>query len=116
MQVLIIGIGLTMHDWTPRFLEALAADRELVILDSPGIGMSTIQPGSAPAPQDYFRFQASSVVGLIAALGLQQPDVLGWCTPLFFDWDLQRSVVGPKPPLVCSTQAPLGQQSTKFDA
>ena len=78
--MLVIGIGLTMHDWTPRFLKALAASRELVILDSPGIGMSTIQPGAAPAADDYFKFQASSVVGLIAALGLQQPDVLGWYT------------------------------------
>ena len=103
MQVLIIGIGLTMHDWTPRFLRALAADRECVILDSPGIGMSSIQPGSRPAAQDYFRFQASSVVGLVAALGLQQPDVLGWC---------ERSSWGPPKPSL----AYYGSQTTADEA
>ena len=78
-QVLVLGISLTMHDWTPRLLKALAAQREVVILDTPGIGLSVINQGSAPSPQDYFIFQAECVAGLMAGLGLQQPDLLGCC-------------------------------------
>ena len=71
-----LGPGSRIH------LPVHPCNREVVILDSPGIGMSTIQPGAAPAPQDYFRFQAAAVAGLISALGLHQPDVLGWCVAL----------------------------------
>ena len=78
MQVLIIGIALTMHDWTPRFLRAVAADREVVIFDSPGIGLSQIAAGSVPAAKDYFKFQADSVASFITAIELPEPDVLGW--------------------------------------
>jgi pimeloyl-ACP methyl ester carboxylesterase len=78
MQVLIIGISLTMHDWTPRLLKVLAAQREVVIFDTPGIGLSSIAEGSAPAAADYFRFQAQAIAGFVTALDLQQPDLLGW--------------------------------------
>lgn len=80
LQVLIIGIGCTMHDWTPRLLRALAAHREVIILDNAGIGFSAIASSSKPAPPEYFRFQAATVAGLVGELKLmQQPDMLGWC-------------------------------------
>ncbi len=77
-QVLVIGIGCTMSDWTPRLLRALAADREVIIFDNAGIGASAIASDGVPAAADYFRFQAQTVAGLIAAIDLSQPDILGW--------------------------------------
>lgn len=86
LQVLIIGIACTMHDWTPRLLRALAVDREVIIYDNAGIGQSAILPGFSPTPASYFRFQADTLAGLISQLGLDRPDVLGWCAHvlLFF--------------------------------
>jgi pimeloyl-ACP methyl ester carboxylesterase len=78
VQVMVIGIGCTMSDWTPRLLRALAAIREVIIFDNAGIGQSEIAPGGTPAAADYFRFQAQTVAGLISAIGLTQPDILGW--------------------------------------
>jgi pimeloyl-ACP methyl ester carboxylesterase len=71
-----------MHDWTPRLLRALAAGREVVIIDNAGIGESEIAPNGRPTPANYFVFQAATVAGLIDVLGLQQPDLLGWYCPL----------------------------------
>lgn len=81
-QVMVIGIGCTMSDWTPRLLRALAASREVIIFDNAGIGGSTIAGAGQPDAADYFRFQAQSIAGLISTLGLDHPDILGWCRPL----------------------------------
>ncbi len=67
-----------MSDWTPRLLRALAANREVIIFDNAGIGFSSIAPNSMPAAAGYFRLQADTVAGLISAIGLTQPDILGW--------------------------------------
>ena len=79
LQVLVIGIACTMADWTPRLLRALAVDREVIMYDNAGIGQSTISAGQDPTAADYFKFQADTLAGLISALNLDQPDVLGWC-------------------------------------
>ena len=79
--MLVIGIACTMSDWTPRLLRALAVDREVIIYDNAGIGQSVISAGQDPSAVDYFKFQADTLAGLISGLSLDQPDVLGWCSP-----------------------------------
>jgi hypothetical protein len=79
LQIMVIGIACTLSDWTPRLLHALAADREVIIYDSAGIGQSTIEAGWSIDPADYFKFQGDTLAGLITALQLDElPDVLGW--------------------------------------
>jgi pimeloyl-ACP methyl ester carboxylesterase len=67
------GFAATKDDWDPTFLDALARGHELVLLDNRGMGES---------PDDGLPFTvedlAADVAGLIDALGLARPKVLGW--------------------------------------
>ncbi len=71
--VVVNGFAATKDDWDPTFLDALARERELVLLDNRGMGES---------PDDGLPFTiedlAADVSGLIDALGLERPAVLGW--------------------------------------
>lgn len=69
--VLINGIGAPLEMWEP-FVEHLDT-RELVRVDLPGCGMS-----SAPGLPLRMRQIAAVVVGVMDALDLQRPDVLGY--------------------------------------
>ena len=71
--VLIMGYGLTMESWDPRLVHALAGHHRVVMFDNAGIGRT--QPLPAPISIDDLANQTSA---LISALGLGQPDVLGW--------------------------------------
>ncbi len=67
------GYAATKADWDPGFIAALGADRELILPDYRGIGDSA--GDSEPfAIEDL----AGDAAGVIAALGLERPDVLGW--------------------------------------
>ena len=67
------GFAATRDDWDPTFLEALAAECELIRVDYRGVG------GSA-APDGPFSIDdlGADVAGVIEALGLERPAVLGW--------------------------------------
>jgi pimeloyl-ACP methyl ester carboxylesterase len=71
--VVVNGFAATKDDWDPAFLDALAGEHELVLLDNRGVGES---------PDDGLPFTienlATDVAGLIDALGLERPAVLGW--------------------------------------
>jgi pimeloyl-ACP methyl ester carboxylesterase len=69
--VLINGIGAPIEMWEP-FVEHLDT-RELVRVDLPGCGLS-----SAPAKPLRMRQIAAIVVGVMDALHLARPDVLGY--------------------------------------
>jgi len=71
--VLITGYGATMEGWDRTFVDALAQHYHVVIFDNAGVGQTQPLPG--PLSIDTMANQTSA---LIAALGLQQPDVLGW--------------------------------------
>ena len=62
-----------MEGWDRRFADALAQHHRVVIFDNAGVGQT--QALSAPLSIDAMANQTSA---LIAALGLQRPDVLGW--------------------------------------
>ncbi len=61
-----------MDWWDPRFIEALAAERDVILFDNIGIGYTE---GDPLTTVDGF---ADGAAGIIEALGLSQVDVLGW--------------------------------------
>ena len=71
--VLIMGYGLTMEDWDPRLVHALAPHNRVVMFDNSGVGDTQELP--PPYTIDAMAGQASA---LIDTLGLGRPDVLGW--------------------------------------
>lgn len=71
--VLICGYGVTMAEWDPAFVERLARGRRVVLFDNRGIGNSTGSVQGLTVAK-----MADDTVGLIRALKLRKPDVLGW--------------------------------------
>lgn len=72
--VFIHGFGSTQYDWPLAMLEALALERRVVVFDNPRIGLST-DSSEEPLTVGYM---ANATLALIAALGLDRPDVLGY--------------------------------------
>ena len=69
------GQGATLGIWTPDLLKTLAQGRQVIIFDNRRIGFSTdFDDADRLSTDDY----ADSTVDLIDALGLDQPDILGW--------------------------------------
>lgn len=72
--VMINGFISTMGLWDPMLVEALAKHHQLILFDNRGVGLSTdSKENNTTIPQ-----MADDAAGLIQALGLKQPDVLGW--------------------------------------
>lgn len=64
----------TMSLWDPLLIEELAKTRKLILFDNRGVGMSTdTVENNTTIPQ-----MADDTAGLIQALGLEKPDILGW--------------------------------------
>jgi len=70
--VVVNGFAATRDDWDPTFLAGLAQLHELVLLENRGMGES---------PDDGLAFTvddlAADVAGVIDALGLSRPALLG---------------------------------------
>ena len=72
--VMINGFLSTMSLWDPLLLDDLAKNRQLILFDNRGVGLSTDTAENATTiPQ-----MADDAAGLIKALGLEKPDILGW--------------------------------------
>lgn len=72
--VMINGFISTMSLWDPLLIEELAKTRQLIIFDNRGVGLSTdTKENNTSIPQ-----MADDTAGLIKALGLKKPDILGW--------------------------------------
>jgi len=71
--VMIMGYPLTMEDWDPSFVDALATHYRVIIFDNAGIGDTQQVPG--PLTIDAMARQTGA---LIETLHLSRPDVLGW--------------------------------------
>ena len=71
---LVLGnyFAANMDDWDPLIVDRLAADRDVIAFDYPGIGRST---GSTPATVAEL---AAECVAFLAALGLTTVDFLGF--------------------------------------
>jgi pimeloyl-ACP methyl ester carboxylesterase len=70
--VLCMRLRGTIDHWDPALLDALAAEREIIVFDNRGTSVSS---GTAPTTIDGL---ADGGIAFIRALGLTQVDVLGW--------------------------------------
>lgn len=71
--VMLTGTGSTMAEWDPALLRLLAREHRLVLLDYPGVGLSS--PWRGPRTFDGL---ADSVARFMSATGLERANVLGW--------------------------------------
>ena len=71
--VVLNGFAATKDDWDPGFLAALEAGREVIRVDHRAMGGS-----EGDAGQFEIEDLAADVAGVIDALELDRPDVLGW--------------------------------------
>jgi pimeloyl-ACP methyl ester carboxylesterase len=61
-----------LDNWDPALTGALAAEREVILVDYPGVGSSTGEPSSTIAST------ARQMIAFITALGLDEIDLLGF--------------------------------------
>jgi pimeloyl-ACP methyl ester carboxylesterase len=61
-----------LDNWDPALTDALAAEREVILVDYPGVGSSTGEPSSTIAET------AREMIAFIDALGLDRIDLLGF--------------------------------------
>jgi pimeloyl-ACP methyl ester carboxylesterase len=73
--LLIMGQDGSMAWWEPSLLSVLAHHYRVTVFDLPGVGYSTPAPTPRSVTLDWL---SDETAGLIQALGLVQPTVLGW--------------------------------------
>ena len=61
-----------LDNWDPALTDALAAEREVILVDYPGVGSSTGEPSSTIAET------ARRMIAFVDALGLDRIDLLGF--------------------------------------
>jgi pimeloyl-ACP methyl ester carboxylesterase len=61
-----------LDNWDPALTDALAAEREIILVDYPGFGSSTGEASSTIAET------ARQMIAFVAALGLERIDLLGF--------------------------------------
>jgi len=71
--MMLMGTGSTMSEWDPALLPLLARHHRLIMFDYPGIGWS----GSWREPRTFGGL-ADEVARFMAAIGIEEADVLGW--------------------------------------
>lgn len=70
--IMAVRFRATMDHWDPAFLDVLAAQRDVIVFDNRGVGLST---GTPPSSIDDM---ADGLLEFIDALGLTEVDLLGW--------------------------------------
>lgn len=81
--VLIMGYSSTMDMWDPLFLENLSSKYKVIVFDNRGMGNTTAPPGNFSIAQF-----ADDTAGLMAALGIEKADILGWSMGSFVAQEL----------------------------
>ncbi len=71
-----------LDNWDPALTDALAAEREVILVDYPGLGSSTGRPAHTVAET------ARQIIGFADALGLAQVDLLGFSLGGFVAQDI----------------------------
>lgn len=82
--LLLNGTGSPMSEWDPGFLQAMSADRRVIVFDYPGLGQSTARSLRS------FPEMADSIWQLLQDLGVERPDILGWSMGGFVAQELLR--------------------------
>lgn len=72
--VMVNGYISTMSLWDPLLIEELAKHHQLILFDNRGVGLSTDTTENNTTIQQM----ADDTAGLIKALDLKKPDILGW--------------------------------------
>lgn len=99
----------TMDAWDPRVVDALAADRPVIVFDNAGVGAST---GVTPDTVEQMSVDAET---LMAALGLTEVDLLGFSLGGFIAQVLAaRSTVKVRR-LIVAGSAPRGGEEHLLD-
>jgi pimeloyl-ACP methyl ester carboxylesterase len=80
--ILLQHVRGNLDNWDPAFTDALAADREIVLVDAPGVGAST------GAPKHTVAETARSILAFLDALDLREFDLLGFSLGGFVAQDL----------------------------
>jgi pimeloyl-ACP methyl ester carboxylesterase len=70
--VLLHRLRGTLDWWDPQFLDHLAAEHDVIMVDNVGTGYTTGQP------RDSIRGFAAGIIEFLDALGLTHVDLLGW--------------------------------------
>jgi len=70
--VMAVRFRATMDHWDPAFLDALAVERDVIVFDNRGVGLSTGTPPSSIGDM------ADGLLEFIDALDLTEVDLLGW--------------------------------------
>ncbi|GAB6037587.1 alpha/beta hydrolase [Fundidesulfovibrio butyratiphilus] len=71
--LLLTGLGATMENWTPEFIEEASRKYQLILMDNRGMGYSTDN-----GQRFTYRLFAKDVVCLLDSLGVQKTNVLGY--------------------------------------
>jgi pimeloyl-ACP methyl ester carboxylesterase len=71
-----------LDNWDPAFTDALAEEREIILVDPPGVGAST------GAPKRTVAETARSILGFLDAVSLREIDLLGYSLGGFVAQDL----------------------------
>jgi len=71
--LLIMGLGGSIDDWEPAFVNALAYRYRVIVFNNAGVGRTSALPSPLTVTA-----MAEQTSGFIAALGLGRVDVLGW--------------------------------------
>src|SRR6266511_1231576 len=61
-----------LDNWDPALTDALAAEREIILVDYPGVGSSTGEPNGTIAAT------ARQMIAFVGGLGLERIDLLGF--------------------------------------
>ena len=70
--LLIMGLGGSIDNWEPAFVNALASRYRVIVFDNAGVGRTS------PLPSLTVTAMANQTDAFISALGLRRVDVLGW--------------------------------------
>ena len=89
-MVLLHRFRATIDWWDPAFIEALAEERDVILVDNVGIGYTE------GAPMKTVSAYAVGAIAFIEALGLPQVDLLGWS----FGGVVAQEIVLQRPDLI----------------
>jgi pimeloyl-ACP methyl ester carboxylesterase len=90
----------TIDHWDPALLEVLARERDLILVDYPGVNTSD---GSTPAT---VRGLGDGIAEFISALGLERADLMGWSLGGYVVQDLTLNHPGLVRRLVVAASGP----------
>ena len=98
--ILVTRFRGTIDHWDPALLEVLARERDLILVDYPGVNTSD---GSTPAT---VRGLGDGIAEFISALGLERADLLGWSLGGYVVQDLTLNHPGLVRRLVVAASGP----------